>query len=135
MVLKAMAESAERMYVGSPGKFAKLLKVLVTGGENTVPAYRYLLRADSEPGWSGAIQKDFAAGAGTQLGAKLGGSPVIKTNLGDIASGKQRTYVKITYMVGGGNPYGTSVMFEPAVDFSKVSVVVSNLLSKGGRGY
>lgn len=129
-VLDAMGTAAEANYRNKPKKFTALLELLVTGGADTIPAYRSLLKTDSEPGWSGAIGKDFVTGEGPgrKLGARLGGSPVI-----DVKSNP--TYVQLTYMVGGGNHYGTAVKFEPSGDGSTVSVTVSNLLSKGGRGY
>jgi hypothetical protein len=129
-VLEGMKKAAEANYKNRPKKFAALLELLVTGGADTIPAYRMLLKADSEPGWSGAIGKDFVTGEGPgrKLGAKMSGSPVI-----DVKS--NATYVQLTYMVGGGNHYGTAVKFEPSADGAAVSVTVSNLLSKGGRGY
>ena len=118
--------AAEANYTNKPKKFAALLELLVTGGADTIPAYRSLLQADSSPGWSSAIGKDFVTGEGPgrKLGAKMGSSPVIEVK-------SNSTYVKIVYMVGGGNHYGTSVQFEPDGEGSKVSVVVSNLVNRG----
>lgn len=125
-LLKSIEEAATANYVNKPQKFASLLELLVTGGADTIPAYRSLLQADSSPGWSAAINKDFVTGEGPgrKLGAKLGSSPVIEVK-------SNSTYVKIVYMVGGGNHYGTSVQFEPDGSGSKVSVVVSNLVNRG----
>lgn len=125
-LLDGMKAAAESSYTNKPQKFAKLLELLVTGGADTIPAYRSLLQADSSPGWSSAIGKDFVTGEGPgrKLGAKLGSSPVIEVK----ANG---TYVKIVYMVGGGNHYGTSVQFEPDAEGTQVSVVVSNLINRG----
>jgi hypothetical protein len=125
-LLDQMKLAAEANYTNKPKKFAALLELLVTGGADTIPAYRSLLQSDSSPGWSPAIGKDFVTGEGPgkKLGAKMGSSPVIEVKANS-------TYVKIVYMVGGGNHYGTSVQFEPDVEGSKVSVVVSNLVNRG----
>jgi hypothetical protein len=124
----SMFEKAARRNAG-PRRFAKLLELLVTGGAETLPAYRMLVRNIGEPGWSGAIGKDFgtseAPGVG-KLAAQSGAKIDVK---------KTKTYVSLTYMVPGGNHYGTSIKFEPSVDLSKVSVYVSNLVSRGGRGW
>lgn len=124
-LMEAMKKAAELNYTNKGKKFANLLEFLVTGGADTIPAYRSLLSGDSSPGWSGAIEKDFVTGdgPGRKLGAKSGSSPVIEVKSND-------TYVKITYMVGGGNYYGTSVIFEPTADGSSVSVSVNNLVSR-----
>jgi len=124
-LLDQMKLAAEANYASKPKKFAALLELLVTGGADTIPAYRSLLQADSAPGWSSAIGKDFVTGEGPgrKLGAKMGSSPVIEVKANS-------TYVKIVYMVGGGNHYGTSVQFEPDGEGSEVSVVVSNLVNR-----
>jgi hypothetical protein len=125
-LLDQMKLAAEANYTNKPKKFAALLELLVTGGADTIPAYRSLLQADSSPGWSSAIGKDFVTGEGPgrKLGAKMGSSPVIEVKANS-------TYVKIVYMVGGGNHYGTSVQFEPDGEGAKVSATVSNLVNRG----
>ena len=124
-LLEELHKAAEKSFANKPRKFASLLDLLVTGGADTIPAYRSLLQADSSPGWSNAIGKDFVTGEGPgkKLGAKIGSSPNIEVK-------SNSTYVKITYMVGGGNHYGTSVQFEPSADARAVSVVVSNLINR-----
>lgn len=123
-LMDAMQKAAELNYTNKPRKFASLLELLVTGGADTIPAYRSLLQADSSPGWSNAIGKDFITkdDQGSKLGAKLGSVIEVKST---------KTYIKLTYMVDGGNHYGTSVQFEPKADGSHVSVVVSNLINRG----
>jgi len=125
-LLDNMKSAAEGSYTNKPRKFAALLELMVTGGADTIPAYRSLLQADSSPGWSSAIGKDFVTGEGPgrKLGAKVGSLPVIEVK-------SNSTYVKIVYMVGGGNHYGTSVHFEPDATSERVSVVVSNLVNRG----
>lgn len=129
-ILRVYEKTAARNYQNKPQKLARLLELLVTGGADTLPAYRMLVRNIGEPGWSGAVEKDFVTGEGpgSKLGAKLGSSPAITVKA-------TKTYISLTYMVEGGNHYGTSIKFEPMADGSKVSVYVSNLVSKGGRGY
>lgn len=124
LLLTTMEKYGERNFANKPRRFAKLLETLVTGGADTIPAYRSLLSADSSPGWSPAINKDFVTGEGPtgKLGAKS--SSVIEVMLNS-------TYMKLVYMVDGGNHYGTSVQFEPTADGKQVSVVVSNLINRG----
>lgn len=129
-LMDVLSAAATANFANKPRKFAALLEMLVTGGADTIPAYKNLVRDNAAVGWSGAIGKDFVTGEGPgrKVGAKVGSSPVI-----DVKT--TPTYVRIVYNVTGGNHYGTSVKFEPSGDGSRVSVVVSNLVSKGGRGY
>lgn len=125
LILDFMHKAADETYTNQPRKLAKLLTLLVTGGADTLPAYRMLVRNAGEPGWSGAIGRDFVAGDEARLGAKAGSEVTVK---------KTATYISLTYMAPGGNHYGTSVKFEPQLN-GTVSVYVSNLVSAGGRGY
>ena len=126
-LISYMGSAALANFKDNPTKLAKLLDLLVTGGSDTIPAYRSLLKPGTGPGFNPAIGKDFntAEGPGRKLSAKLGSSPVI-----DVTS--NATYVKINYKVQGGNHYGTSVIFEPEADASKVLVRVTNLGSRNG---
>lgn len=123
LVLGHLHRVGSKTYAGQPRKFARLLTLLVTGGADTLPAYRMLVRNSGGPGWSGAIGKDFVAGDEARLGAKSGSEIEVK---------QTATYVSLTYMVPGGNHYGTSVKFEPQMDGS-ISVYVSNLASGGNQ--
>lgn len=123
-LMTSLFDTAKANYENNPRKFASLLELLVTGGADTIPAYRNLINPDSSPGWSGAIAKDFNTkeSPGKKLGARNSAEiKVIKTN----------SYVKLTYISPTGNHAGTSVIIEPDGNGASVKVKVSNLLSKG----
>ena len=126
-LITAMNTAATKNYRNNPKKLASLLDLLVTGGSDTIPAYRSLLKPGMGPGFGSAIGRDFntGEGPGRKISAKMGNSPII-----DIIS--NATYVKINYKIQGGNHYGTSVIFEPESDGSKVFVRVTNLGSRNG---
>ena len=117
-LIGVMEGLARKNFEKFPKRFGRLLTLLVTGGGNTLPAYKGLLGGGGV-GWGEKIGNDFGIGR------------VLRSEGGIVRVVETVTYMKMIYMVSGGNRYGTSVIFEPSSDGSRVSVVVSNLISRG----
>ena len=127
-LMKYMGHLATKNFANRPKKFASLMATLVTGGADTLPAYKNLTRGNGEPGWSGAVQKDLNTNEnpGMKLSNKMGATVEVNAN---------STYIALKYMVPGGNHYGTIIKFQPDTWGKSVSVGITGLNSKGGRGY
>src|SRR5262252_2623669 len=131
-VMQILLDLARKRF-NTPGKFVRLLELLLTGGADTLPAARQMVRNLGGPGWSRAFQMCFATSEepGRKLGPKAGATLTVDAN---------QTYISLAYIVR--EPKAncrTTLKFEPEYQLtgfrSGVDVSVNNLTALGGRGY
>ncbi len=130
-VIQTLGGLAQNLVGNRPKMFVKLLEMLLTGGRDTLPAARQLVRNLGGAGWSGALGMDFVTSdkEGRKLGPRLAANP-------EIIIGANNTYMFINYRLPkGGTNYGTTLKFEPSTDLTIIDVGVNNLTALGGRGY
>ena len=122
-LIKILTYLAEKNYTNKPQKFARLLELLVTGGGDTLPAYKNIARNSGEPGWSGAMQKNFTTNEEPprMLNARTGGTVEVSAN---------KTYIVIKYMAPGGNHYGTTIKFRVDPYGKSVAISVTGLAAQ-----
>ena len=101
-LIKILEKLAIKNFTNRPVRFTRLLELLVTGGADTLPAYKNIVRNSGEPGWAGAMQKNFNTNEEPprMLNPRTGGTVEVFSN---------KTYIVMKYMAPGGNHYGTTI--------------------------
>jgi len=104
----AKLDGLAAQYENQPEAFVKLLEHLITGGHDTFPVARLYIRSAGGAEWSNAFKMDFETSDNQRgkLAPKPGATVEVATT---------NSYVKMTYKVPGGTPYGTYIMLMPTM--------------------